>query len=75
MHPVSIHVIERERIADQKVYLDRPYYRWKIALNWPEGGQITFGAVGFTQMLRAQPVLTDNQCLSRGERKRGHSAF
>ena len=25
------------------------YYRWTIHLNWPAGGMITFGAVGFTQ--------------------------
>jgi hypothetical protein len=32
---VSIGQIVRELIKDQKVYLDRPYYRWRIVLNWP----------------------------------------
>jgi hypothetical protein len=68
LHPLSIGKLERERIQDQKVYLDRPYYRWRICLNWPDGGLITFGAVGFTQTLRAEPILSQNQRLSRSER-------
>ena len=68
LHPVSIGSVEREPIQDQNVHLDRPYYRWRIRLNWPDGGEIAFGAVGFTQSLRAEPVLTDNQCLSLRER-------
>jgi len=68
LHPVSIHVIERERVQNQKVCLDRPYYAWRILINWPEGGAISFGAVGFTQTLRAEAILTDQQHLSPGER-------
>lgn len=70
LHPVSIGKLERERIQGQKVYLDRPYYSWKICLNWPDGGLITFGAVGFTQTLRAEPILSENPHLSRRERIR-----
>ena len=66
----SIGKIVREPIADQKVFLDRPYYRWRIALNWPEGGEITFGAVGFTQTLLAAPIISDRQHLSLKERSR-----
>jgi hypothetical protein len=66
---LSIHCIERERIADQKVYLDGPYYRWGIRLNAPEGGEISFGAFGFTQTLRREPVLHSEQHL--GARLRG----
>lgn len=33
-------------------------------------GEITFGAVGFTQTLRAEAVLTEKQCLSPRERRR-----
>ncbi|MEW5975078.1 MAG: hypothetical protein AB1898_04640 [Acidobacteriota bacterium] len=69
LHPVSIDDVERERIPNQKVYLDRPYYSWRIRLNWPKGGEIAFGAVGFTQTLRAEPILSETQCLSRQERK------
>ena len=69
LHEVSIDGIERERQQNQKVYLDRPYYGWIIRLNWPAGGAITFGAVGFTQTLRAEPVLVDRQSLSRRQRR------
>jgi hypothetical protein len=60
LHPVSIDQLERERMQNQKVYLDRPYYSWRMCLNWRDGGLITFGAVGFTQTLRAEPILTEN---------------
>ena len=49
LHRLAIDRIDRERIADQKICLDRPYCRWRIAFNWPQGGEITFGASGFTQ--------------------------
>ncbi len=70
LHEASIDRIEREPVREQKVYLDRPYYRWRIRLNWPESGEIAFGAVGFTQMLRAEAVLKDQQRLSFRERSR-----
>jgi hypothetical protein len=70
LHPVSIGTIEREPIQNQRVYLDRPYYRWRIRLNWPDSSEITFGAVGFAQTLRAEPVLTERQHLSSKERCR-----
>jgi len=69
IHPVSIDRIERERVEQQKVFLDRPYYRWRIRLNWPAGGELVFGAVGFTQRLRAEPVLSARQHLTRRERQ------
>ena len=70
LHEISIDHIERQRIQDQKIFLDRPYYQWVIRLNWPAGGEISFGAVGFTQTLLAEPVLTENQWLSRSVRSR-----
>ena len=66
----SIDGIEREPIADQRVFLDRPYYRWRIALNSPRSGEIRFGAVGFTQTLRADPAPCAEQYLPPGERER-----
>ena len=69
LHALSIDAITRERILDQKICLDRPYYRWRIALNSPQGGALTFGASGFTQVLRAEPVLLDQQQLSPADRK------
>jgi hypothetical protein len=70
LRPPAIDQLERELIHAQKVYLDRPYYRWTLRLNWPMASEITFGAVGFTQTLRADPVLTDQQSLSLSERSR-----
>jgi hypothetical protein len=70
LHPVSIGSVEREVMRDQRVYLDRAYYKWSIRLNWPDPGEITFGAAGFTQTLRAEPVLIEKQCLSLGQRRR-----
>lgn len=61
IHPVSIEAIERSLIDEQKICLDRPYYRWSIKLNWPEGGLLQFGATGFTQSLRAAPILRQQQ--------------
>ncbi len=60
--------IKRDRIRDQKIYLDRPYYRWAIELVHPPGGEIAFGAVGFTQVLRAEPLLIDEQKLKPAQR-------
>lgn len=65
----SIELIERARLTDQKVYLDRPYWRWRIALNAPQGGHLSFGAVGFTQTLRAEPLLQDEQWLAPAQRR------
>lgn len=72
LHPVSIHGLERERVQRQQVYLDRPCYRWRLRLNWPAGGDIVFGAVAFTQTLRAASISTERQYLSLSERHAGH---
>ncbi|OQA79341.1 MAG: hypothetical protein BWY32_01673 [bacterium ADurb.Bin243] len=34
---------------------------WVIALNWPEGGAISFAATGFTQQSRKEPEVFDEQ--------------
>ena len=70
IHVMSIDRIERELVSDQKIFLDRPYYSWRIKLNWPSEGEIAFGAVSFTQTLLAEPVLTCKQHLSMKERNR-----
>jgi hypothetical protein len=66
----AIDRIDRTRVADAPVYRDRPYFRWRIALAWPAGGEIAFGAEGFTQTLLAAPVLHRGPHLSRRERAR-----
>jgi hypothetical protein len=69
LHPVSIAQIERRPIENQKVFLDRPYYSFRIVTNWPDGGEVAFGAVGFTQTLRADPVTIDDQRLTLRSRR------
>jgi len=59
LHDLVIDHISRSAIDNQDVRLDRPFYRWRIELNWPKGGFISFASSGFTQTLRAEPQLTD----------------
>jgi hypothetical protein len=68
VYVLSIAEVRRERVSDQKIFLDRPYFSWRMVLNSPQGGEVRFGAVGFTQTLRADPVLTDEQQLKPAER-------
>jgi hypothetical protein len=70
LQEISIDHISREHVQDQKIFLDRPYYKWTIHLNLPRQGEIVFGAVEFTQTLRAEPILTDKQSLSLSYRKK-----
>ncbi len=37
LNELSIDRITRQRVEDQKICLDRPYYDWLIALNVPQG--------------------------------------
>lgn len=62
----SIAGITRQVVDDTKRFPDRDYYRYRIELNWPQGGEITFGARGITQTLRAKPRLLDDQRLPAG---------
>jgi hypothetical protein len=68
LHDISIDGITREPVPDQEGYPAREHFRWRISLNWPQGSAITFGAHGFTQTLRADPVLLDEQRLPAGTR-------
>ena len=61
--------IARQQVEKQLICLDRPYYRWTLRLNSPRpGGEISFGASGFTQVLRQEPVACDEQKLKPAER-------
>lgn len=64
----SINHITREQISNQKICLDRPYYSWRIILNHPAGGEISFGASGYTQTCRCEPVLLEEQKLTISQR-------
>ena len=68
IHHVSIQQITRERIVDQNVFLDQPYYRWAIELHSLTKGKIEFGAAGFSQTLLAEPVHSKRQHLTLRER-------
>jgi len=59
----TIDRIERERVREeeQRIFLDRPYYAWRVAFASPTGGSISFGAVGFDLTLRREPTLADEQ--------------
>lgn len=63
INELSIAAIGREPLTLK----DRPaaplFYRWGVELNHPQGGEIAFAARGFTQTLRADPVLLDEQRL------------
>lgn len=67
----SIDVVHRATISrdPQDPYPERTYFRWCIALNAPQGGALEFGASGFTQVLRADPVRIATQYLSPTDRQ------
>ena len=68
LNELSIAAITREPVPNQEGYPERAYYRWRIELNLPQGGEISFGASGLTQALRAEPVLLDEQRFSAADR-------
>jgi hypothetical protein len=63
---LSIANVTRQAVDDTQRFPDRDYYRYRIELSLPQGGEIAFGARGFTQVLRAEPVLLDEQWLPAG---------
>ena len=60
--------IERSRIADQKVHLDRPYCGWEIVFNTPRDGVSSFGAWGYTLEFRSEPIRQSGQVLISADR-------
>jgi hypothetical protein len=69
LHVVALDRIEREAVEVTPAARG-PYYRWRLCLNWPQGGEISFGASGYTQTLASEPIVTDQQCLTRAVRER-----
>ena len=65
LNELSIASIDREQVEHSGC---RPYWRWRIALNDPVAGEITFGASGYSQLLRDQPKLVSDQRLPAAER-------
>lgn len=70
LQEISIFDIKRERLHNQLVHLDRPYYVWTIQSDFPRTSEISFGAYGFTQTLHTEPLVTHRPYLSPTERKR-----
>ncbi len=67
---IPILEITREQIQNQKVHLDKPYYKWLIKLTFQaKDSFISFGATGFTQTLRKEPILINEQALTLKQRK------
>jgi len=66
MGPFSIAGIER-RLEKRERYTATV---WTIVINWPRG-KISFEATGFSQVLRAAPILKDQQSLTKSERRDG----
>ncbi len=62
--PASIGEITRESRADPSGYRT---FNWRIDINWP-AGCIRFIASGFSQILRAAPIVVPQQYLSPGQR-------
>ncbi|MCC6797493.1 MAG: hypothetical protein IT366_20435 [Candidatus Hydrogenedentes bacterium] len=60
----SIIETKRELVTEKKAFFDQPYYAWTFKLSsMTHEGTLTFGATGFEQTLRAEPILTDRQFL------------
>jgi hypothetical protein len=68
LNELSIGAITREPVRAQGAAGPFPYFLWRIDLNLPQGGEIAFGASGFTQTLRAEPQMLDEQRLPASAR-------
>ena len=63
INELSIAQIVREQVERPAVAGAPPHYAWCIELNLPQGSKIEFGASGYTQTLRSEPELRDEQRL------------
>jgi len=68
VNELSIAQIVREPVERLAAAGAPPYYAWRIELNLPEGGEIGFGATGYTQTLRAEPRNLEEQRLPPDDR-------
>lgn len=62
--PPSIGEIERSEYVYPNGHRSS---EWTISINWPTGS-VRFKATGFTQALRAAPIVADRQVLTPTER-------
>ncbi len=64
MTPFTIAALEREELDASGGHRS---FRWRLPINWPNG-VIEFDSSGFTQVLRAAPILVNRQALRPHER-------
>lgn len=65
---MSIAAIRKQPVTTRNAAGVFEYYQWRIELNLPAGGEIVFGASGYTQTLRAAPKSVDEPWLPAGAR-------
>lgn len=70
LHELSIDAITRAPAPPEKQFGQGPYWCWAVTLNDPRGGEIAFGASDYSLVLRAEPVLCDEQRLPARTRAR-----
>ncbi|HUS52560.1 MAG TPA: hypothetical protein VMY41_00945 [Thermohalobaculum sp.] len=63
INELSIAQIVRDPVERLAAVGAPPHYAWRIELNLPQGSKIGFGASGYTQTLRSEPQLIDEQRL------------
>ena len=63
VQPLSIAEISRTATASGS------YFAWRIRMGWPRGGEVAFGAAGFTQRLLAEPIISASNVLSGAQRR------
>lgn len=68
INELSIAQIRRPPINASEEGVLGSYFEWSIELNLPQGGEISFGASGYTQKFRAEPALVHEQRLSADDR-------
>lgn len=65
LQPMTIHEIHREVVTNPNGYSS---FAWKVEINWPSNGSISFRSPGFTQALTAEPIVSGAQYLSPSQR-------
>lgn len=65
VQPMAIHEIERKLMTYPNGYSS---FSWKVNMNWPPNGFISFHASGFTQVPRMEPITSGAQNLTPVER-------
>lgn len=65
---MSIATVWKKPVTARNAVGPFEYYRWRIVLNLPKDGEISFGASGFTQSHRAEPKLVHEPWLPASER-------